>query len=383
MRSNYSATSISIATTLMLASSISLATSHNSTIPQKTVYGLSNAKYFKSQSNGDFYIQAGTFKSEKNAESYKAELIRKYHYPVLIKKQQKYHIAYIGPLHSVAEVRAINTAGRKVITSEQELIQSPVKQIQPKQHAPISGDKDGLIEPVKSANHLEVIGALGIASLTAGDGYLGVTSSETDRLVQTNRNDWNTFTAQLGIGSIYYLNGAQQYSENTQWFPWIEPEVNAYYLGGESIKGDVWRFSSPAFNDMTFNMPVNSYRLMFDTALTVVSKKQYSLYAIGGVGASWNRIGYSDADRDNILCADQYLNLNSRTNSSFAWEAGAGLAYALNDRISLSLEYLYVDLGKIKTPDTGFTGGITAPVLVPANIKLTSQAALFGLHVAI
>jgi opacity protein-like surface antigen len=383
MRPNYSATSISIATTLMLASSISLATSHSSTIPTNTVYGLSNAKYFKSHSNGDFFIQAGTFKSEKNAENHKAELIRKYHYPVLIKKQQQYYITYIGPIHSVAEVRAINTADKNIISAKQEVIQSPVEQRQPKQHSLIIGDKDGLIEPAKGSNHFEVIGALGIASLMAGDGYLGVTSSETDRLVQTNRNDWDAFTAQLGIGSIYYLNGAQQYAENTQWFPWIEPELNAYYLGGESIKGDVWRFSSPDFNDMTFNMPFKSYRLMFDTALTVVSKKQYSLYAIGGIGASWNRIGYSDADRDSAPCADQYLNLNSRTDSSFVWEAGAGLAYALNDRFSLSLEYLYVDLGSIKTPDTGFTGGITAPVLVPADIKLTSQAVLLGLHVAI
>ncbi len=235
----------------------------------------------------------------------------------------------------------------------------------------------------QSVNHFEVIGALGFANLSAGDGYLGVTSSETDRLVQTNNNNWNTFAAQLGLGYVYYLHGAQQYSENVQWFPWIEPELNGYYLAQNNIKGDVWRFGSPDFNDMTYTMPVESFRLMFDTALTLVSKKQYSLYAIGGIGNAWNRVGYRDADRDSVPCADQFLDFNATTRSSFAWEVGGGLSYALNKRFNFSVEYLYTDLGSVKTPDHGFSGDITLPAIVPAKFKLTSQAILFGLHLAI
>jgi len=211
---------------------------------------------------------------------------------------------------------------------------------------------------------------------------LRVTNSEVDKLVQTN-NDWNTFAAQLGIGYLYYLNGAQEYSENLQWFPWVEPEINGYYLGQSTIKGAVWRFGSPVFNDMTYRMPFESTRLMFDTALTIASKKQYSLFVIGGIGGAWNRVGYSDSDNIGLPCASQNLGLNSNTNSSFAWEVGAGLAYALNNRIALSLEYLYTDLGNASTPGSGSTGTITTPILTPSNFNLTSQAALLGLHVAI
>lgn len=378
---------VGLSTALMLANATSSAAatseSNNTSLDGKTIYGLSNAKHFKASSNGEFYIQAGTFKSLQNADDYKVNLINKYHQPVMIKKQGTYHVVYIGPIHSAAEVRALNKSGSKVITIKQETTKPQLKQERNPRHLLAVSVPDAAISPVKGPNHFEVIGALGIANLMAGDGYLGVTSSETDRLVQTNSSDWNTFTGQLGLGYVYYLHGAQRYSENTQWFPLIEPEINGYYLGRNSIKGDVWRFSSPAFNDMTYNMPIESYRLMFDTALTVVSKRQYSLYAIGGIGNAWNRIGYSDSDRSSIPCADQYLGLNTTTRSSFAWEAGAGLSYAFNNRFALSLEYLYTDLGQVKTPASGFTGAITAPVIVPANIKLTSQAALLGLHVAI
>ena len=234
-----------------------------------------------------------------------------------------------------------------------------------------------------AANHIDLIGAMGVASLDISDGYLGVTSSETDRLIQTNNNNWNTLAAQLGVGYVYYSRNYNPYSDQAQWFTSIEPEINGYYLGKSSIKGDVWRFGSPNYNDMTFRMPIESYRLMLDGALTVVSKKQYSLYVIGGIGNTWNRVNYNDVNPNGIPCVDQGLNLNSTTHSNFAWEVGAGLSYAFNNRLSLSLEYLYADLGNIKTSGTGFTGAIPTPALVPANFELTSQAALLGLHVAI
>ena len=111
----------------------------------------------------------------------------------------------------------------------------------------------------KSSNHFEVIGALGIANLMAGDGYLGVTDSETDRLLQTNRNDWNTFTGQLGIGYVYYLHGAQQYAENTQWFPWIEPEVNGYYL--PKLIGKKMTNAGSSFNKAFFQLKIRKNSL--------------------------------------------------------------------------------------------------------------------------
>ncbi len=95
---------------------------------------------------------------------------------------------------------------------------------------------------VADPSHFEIIGAAGIANLRLNDGTLGVTSSETDRLKQTNRNDWDSFTGQVGIGYVYYFSGKQQYSESTQWFPSIEPQVNGYYIAKDTLRGDVWRF---------------------------------------------------------------------------------------------------------------------------------------------
>jgi opacity protein-like surface antigen len=364
MRSALPYSAMLSASILAAFSSYAASSLPNDNSNSKVIYGLENARHFKTSQDGKFYVQAATFKHQKNANAYKYKLKKKYNQPVQVEKRGNYYVVLIGPVNKAAEIREVSAPVN-------------VKQQAIKHSDNVIIKNINILEPI-AGNHFEVIGGLGIAGINASNASMRVTSSEVDTLVQTNNNDWNTFAAQLGIGYLYFLNGAQEYSENLQWFPWVEPEINGYYLGQSTFKGSVWRFGS-----MAYSMPFQSTRLMFDTALTIASKKQYSLYVIGGIGNAWNRVGYSDSDNSSLPCADQHLALNTTTNSSFAWEVGAGLAYSLNNRVALSLEYLYTDLGQAKTPNSGNTGTITAPVLTSANFNLTSQAALLGLHVAL
>ena len=241
----------------------------------------------------------------------------------------------------------------------------------------------------KPHNHFEVLGALSISQLEAGSSNLGVTSSETDKLVQTNSDSWNAPGGQLGVGYIYNFQRAEKYyskhkEKRVKWFTSIEPQVNLYQISSNSIKGDVWRFGSSAFNQMTYDIPVHSTRLMFDAALTVATYKRLSVYAKGGMGVAWNHVSYSDTDNDDAgTCSNQRVTLNSNTNTNFVWEAGIGLALAASDRIGFSLEYLYTDLGKVSPSGHGSTGTITTPILVAPHFNLNAQTALLGLHISL
>jgi len=245
--------------------------------------------------------------------------------------------------------------------------------------------KDYKDMPAQSYNHFEVIGAGGIAKLDAGNGTLGVTSSEKDSLVQTNSNNWNTQAAQLGVGYIYYFGHATPYSENAQWFTSIEPQVNLYYLASNSINGYVSRFQNPSYSGISFDIPLHSTRLMLDAALTAVSWRRLSLYGIAGIGEAWNRISYSDSVNNNAgsSCPNQRVSLGSNTNTNFVWEAGLGLNFEASQRVGVSLEYLYTHLGTVKASGGGNEGSVTSPVISSPSFNLKSQTALLGLHIAI
>lgn len=236
---------------------------------------------------------------------------------------------------------------------------------------------------LSQANHFELVGALGAANLRAGNGQLGVTSSETDTLSQTNKNNWNTFATQLGLGYIYYFHQSEKTPKNVQWFPAIEPELNLYYLSSNSnIEGQVFRFGNPAFNDFNYKIPVHSTRLMLDAVLTVVKKRSNSLYVKAGIGNAWNRVAYNDSENNNGICPEQNINLAASTNSNFAWELGIGVIHDFNDRIGLSLEYLYTHFGTVNASG-GYTGPITAAIISAPRFNLESQTALLGLHIAL
>ena len=245
-------------------------------------------------------------------------------------------------------------------------------------HSMVVGDVAG--EPRRG--YFELIGAGSLSAVDAGDGLLGVTSSETDTLVQTNENDWNSWGGQFGVGYVYFRANAQKYAERTQWFPMIEPEVNVYYNRYQN-KGDVYRFGSPTYNELTYNMSINSTRLMLDGALTVVSKRQWSTYVIGGIGNAWSRVKYSDSDKSGDPCVLANLSLNGHDSSRFVWEVGAGEAYDVTDKVRISFQYLYTDFGHITTSGHGQTGTITTPLLIPASFNLQAQALLLGLHVKV
>lgn len=231
-------------------------------------------------------------------------------------------------------------------------------------------------------NHWEIIGAGGIANVDAGHSYLGVTSSETDELVQTNEDDWKTAVEQAGIGFVYYFPNKQRFSCCTQWFPSIEPELN-YYHSSFHINGDVYRFSDPAFNEFSYKSTIETSRLMLDAALTVVSKGEYSLFVIGGIGEARHKVSYHDSGSVNDPCNLAALRLSDRNQSNYVWEAGAGVAYAFNNRFNLSLEYLYTNFGKLKLTSSAHSTTLTIPQITPSPFTLHSQAVLLGLHVGL
>lgn len=239
----------------------------------------------------------------------------------------------------------------------------------------------GEVAPV-SVNHFELIAAGGVGAANVANSYLQVTSSETDTLKQTNSSQWNDPIGQLGAGYLFYLRGGPRISNDWRWFPIIEPMLNVYY-SQLNVKGDVYRFEDPAFNEFSYNSVIQSTRLMLEAALTIVSKKQFSLYALAGIGESWNRISYNDQGATSP-CPITAVDLDKRNQSNFAWDLGAGVAYAFNPIVSLSLEYLYTNLGTLDlSSSSGDTGNITAPQLGGASANVYTQSVLLGLHVAL
>lgn len=237
-----------------------------------------------------------------------------------------------------------------------------------------------LTHDVMAMPYWELIGMGGVATLDTQNTDLYVTPYETDTLVQTNENAWTSGTGQLGLGYTMPLGNAPDDADQVQWFTRIQLQANAYYLQGE-VDGNGDRFSDyPGdYNDTRYSMRIKSTRLMGDMAVTIISKREFSAYAIAGVGPSWNQI--SDFDGDELNCI-QNVTLNDTTDVNFTYELGAGLTYEFNSKFSTSLQYLYTHFNDLELSDKGRIGTDEITELESKHFDLASQALLLGLRYA-
>ena len=86
----------------------------------------------------------------------------------------------------------------------------------------------------------------------------------------------------------------------------------------------------------------------------------FDLYGMAGLGMSWNKTKNTS-------------NAHGRTRANFAWTAGAGIDYYINECWSLDLGYRYTDLGNscVKGNDS-FTGRHKQDVR-SSDVKLSAR----------
>lgn len=236
--------------------------------------------------------------------------------------------------------------------------------------------------PPAPTGYFRAVGSFGTAQMNVGKSNLTVSNTETDWVSQTSTH-WQTPAARLGIGYVYPIveMPTKGYSETLVWLPTVEPRLSVYYFNMEA-NGNVLRFNNPP-SSSTFTLPVRSTTFMLDAVVTLAAYHKLSLFVLGGVGASWNTVKYSDSPNPGNPSARPPLNLNNSTRSQASYEWGAGVTYSFNQRVALGLEYLYTHMGNISTSASGTLGGVPATGVKPAGFGLRTQSILLDLYVGV
>lgn len=107
MRSTFSCVGLFSLSMLATATSLAAGAYPANTGSSKVIVGSANAMHFKAQADGEFYLQAATFKTANSAEKYQHHLSNKIQYPVTVQPRGKYHVVLVGPVHTPAEMRSL------------------------------------------------------------------------------------------------------------------------------------------------------------------------------------------------------------------------------------------------------------------------------------
>jgi opacity protein-like surface antigen len=194
-------------------------------------------------------------------------------------------------------------------------------------------------------------------------------------LEQTNQSDWNFFTGQVGVSYVYPL--ADFSTGVVDWFPSIMPQINVYFIDSGEIVGNMYEQPTNV-NNLDYTMDYDNIRAMFDLGITVLAIDRFSIYALAGVGMSWNSIDFKANPTPEGMDNDvDPFELYGQHSSSMAYEFGGGVSYALLDSVAISVEYLYAGIldVKIDQDNNDYTADVAS-----TEFDINTQTILAGLR---
>lgn len=141
----------------------------------------------------------------------------------------------------------------------------------------------------------------------------------------------------LGMG--YHANEYMRADMTVGYRPWGK----VHFKGSEKGKSDMW------------SMPV-----MANAYISYPIYHSFEIYGMGGLGMAWNN-------------TDDITNAKGKTRLNFAWTAGAGISYTINQCWALDLGYRYTDLGDAKVKAQDSYDGKTKQDIRSNDIKLAAR----------
>lgn len=218
--------------------------------------------------------------------------------------------------------------------------------------------------------NIEISVAAGPNWTHANNTNLVVSPYETDS-VRTNSVS-NSALWKVGIG----YHPFEKKLKKRQFINDLLLELNLY-RSTATVRGNVWQYQLPQFNNYSFRAPLTSTRLMLDVKPSLFKWHKISLYPILGIGVGMNDMSYHESVTGIGVDPNSAESLSRKTNTNFVYDLGVGVRVMLTTHLIASLEYLYTDLGKVSP--NGSPANNVALTSAP-SFTMYSQAILFGLN---
>lgn len=213
-------------------------------------------------------------------------------------------------------------------------------------------------------SHTEITLGLGAISANLNTMQLPVSEDETDTL-HSKGNTWDWIET-VGISQHFFVN--------SQLINDAALGLNLYHFYYKST-GDVYLFGESSLNDLHYQLPIQSTRLMLDGKLSAAICNPVRPFIIAGIGLAYNSVSYKDTPVTDDVNG---ISLTTRKQTKFAYELGIGVERKIADSVSLFFEYLYADVGDLESSSFG-----NPDIYAPIKHTLHTNSLLAGINISI
>lgn len=194
-------------------------------------------------------------------------------------------------------------------------------------------------------------------------------------------NDLDSNNTNVNAAALIGLEGGYQWAFDRVWIPSYSVGANYSYLFPATIKGTIFQYSLPQFENYTYHYQIQSQTLLAMAKLDLVSWQRFMPFLLVGAGVSLNTAKNYTEQAVPGVTPRVSPGFSDSTNAYFSYALGAGVDYILKRNLWMSLKYQYGNEGYAQTGHGANTSTLTATNFSTDRLKtkLTSNSVLFSL----
>ncbi|MGQ3891333.1 SPOR domain-containing protein [Legionella sp. CNM-4043-24] len=298
-------------------------------------------------------VQAGAFRSLKNASQLKARIEKQFHYPVRIVHDNGYYRV------------VVNRTGSPVKTSA-----APVRhtvQSLPAPYPKTTGSQPARLkdEPLEASTGNWIVGAGAALSWSSLSNHVTVANGS----AYAPPNNVDYYSTSMKNQPRLDLLAGYRWQRDQQWLAATELAVRYQHMFSRSINGNITQYAIPEFNNYTYSWDVSRDVLSLYSKMDLTRYRQVMPYIDASIGVAFNRAGqYSETSITPPVTSRINPAFGSRTESAFTYSVGAGLDFQFTPKFIMSLGYDYQSFGQ-------FASGPGQSTWSSSRLKLNHSAA--------
>ncbi|MCC5014295.1 SPOR domain-containing protein [Legionella sp. 31fI33] len=345
----------------------------------QVIYGTQNAVRFVGNPHKKIYfLQLGAFSNKSNAQTIARKIKSKTQFPVTITPVSTMFAVRIGPLNA----QELHQLGAKFSGNlKQCCVRKPIVPHQQTHQVQVNPPR---LTPAKTAKNVKATTWFTSSSEATNSWYLtakiGAQRTHVDDQLTVDNgsgfsspSDKDTYTMDSESSAVLGVGGGYRFTHFM--VPAVSVGINYSHFFNRTINGQIRQYSLPEFTNYNYQWKLSSDLVLASSKINLLEIHHVAPFVQGGIGVSINHASdYSETVLPNVTprVSPGFSNHNQ---TSFAYQLGAGLDWAVKPQWLVSLGYEYTDLGKFRS-GPGLQEWSNATL---SSRNLTSNAAVFGM----
>lgn len=189
---------------------------------------------------------------------------------------------------------------------------------------------------------------------------IGITSFETDQLVQTKAPTWLS----------YYVGGRATIFSTpaSNWLSSLTLGLSNYYTTLQT-KGSVYQFEDVSLNEYSYKLNSSMDDLLVEIQMKLRPYYRVTPFVVFGTGPGFGAMSYNETPNTGITAGQNLLGTHQQT--LWAFDLGVGGTYAITEKLGFTLQYLYiVHTSQLQTNMCGNNGNcLLQPLQTEMNLS--------------